>query len=194
MLNAVESRREVAGDQRRFEHAVQVHTPRRAVIRHRRMTPRAIGRDHCRAGHRMVQSGRHVLEVRDQLVGRRVDPEEIVHILVVVVVDLGHPLGHERNGGDAASPSEGTDTRAVTPEPRLERELLSVEPERGAEGHVGARGGELDRFVRRVGQDGDRQRVDAGQQAVVGRELQHVGALHRERGGRGQHRGVCECY
>ena len=191
MLDAVEARRGGSGQRQvRILDAVQIQPPRRAVIGRRRMPPHAVGRNRRHTRNRMIPARGRILEVRDQHAVGLADAEEVVHVLVVDVVDLRHPLGDERNRGDAARAREGGDAGAVAAEPRLERELRCPESRSRAERHERVRAVQVESLVRRIGQHRDRQRVVVRQRAVRGRELHHVGTVAGERRSRGRRRGV----
>ena len=190
VLDAVEPRREGADDQRRLERAVQIQPPRRPVICRRRVAPRPIGRDHCGAHDRVVQTGRRILEVRGQHVVAAPDPQEVVHV-DVAALGLGHPLGHERDRDDATVPCVGRNAGRIATEPGFNRELGRTQTRRCAECDVGI-AGELNALVPRARIHRDGRRVGARQCAIVRRELQHIAALCCERRRRRCHRGVRE--
>src|SRR5439155_18532160 len=90
VLDAVEARRWVAGeDQRRLEVAVQVETPRRAIISRRRVVPDAASYDRC-TGHGVVLTerawaARSLLKVRNHIPFPTPVGEEVVHVYVATL-------------------------------------------------------------------------------------------------------------
>ena len=125
VLDAVGARREGADDHLRFEVAVQVQPPRRAIVGGGGVVPDAVANGGDAEGG-MIGTRRVVFEVSGQNAPLAIDAEEIIRI-PVVALSLRHPFRHERHGNDAAAASRGGGARAVAAEPCLERKRGDAE-------------------------------------------------------------------